>query len=220
MRDMNSVAYVQKNSTNQSNANKSSPLQEKVVVLTQKELIELKWHGKFWKVQHSRAVKRELALKLELQQAKAEIVNLKQRLYGKKSEKNARKDGGPNKRSSSTRNKGQQPGSQGHGRTLRPDLPVIEEILDVPPEEKCCSVCGCARPEFFKTDDSEIIEVHVSAHIRKIKRKQYKPCQCERDKFPGIIAAPSAPRLFPRSSVGISVWVEVLIGKFLFSTQR
>jgi hypothetical protein len=73
---------------------------------------------------------------------------------------------------------------------------VIEEIKDVASEEKNCSICGCARPEFFKTEDSKIVEVQVSAYIRKIRRKQYKPCQCERDKLPGVIAAPSAPRLY------------------------
>jgi transposase len=215
---MNHVVHLQKHSGTQPNVNRGSIFQEKIVVLTQKEYNDLKWHGSYWKVQHSRAVKRELALKHELQQAKAEIINLKQRLFGKKSEKNARKDGGPNKRSSSTRNKGQQPGSKGHGRTPRPDLPVIEEIRDVCSDEKCCSICGCARPEFFKTEDSEIVEVQVSAYVRKIRRKQYKPCQCERDKFPGVITAPPAPRLYPKTSVGISVWVEVLLGKFLFST--
>ena len=215
---MNNVLHLQKHSGTQPNVNRASALQGKTVVLTQKEHDDLKWHGSYWKVQHSRAVKRELALKDQLQQAKAEIINLKQRLFGKKSEKNARKDGGPNKRSSSTRNKGQQPGSTGHGRTPRPNLAVIEEIKDVASEEKYCSICGCARPEFFKTEDSEIVEVQVSAYIRKIRRKQYKPCQCERDKFPGVITAPPAPRLYPRNSVGISVWVEVLLGKFLFST--
>lgn len=104
------------------------------------------------------------------------------------------------------------------GQRDRPNLPVIEEVHDVAPEEKCCSVCGCARPEFFKTDDSEIVEVQVGSYIRKIKRKQYKPCQCEREKYPGIIAAPSATRLIPKSSLGISVWVELLLNKFLFST--
>ena len=207
MCNMNNVSHLQR-----------SPLEEKLVVLTQKEHIELKWQGSFWKSQHSRAVKRESALKDELQQAKAEIVSLKQRLFGKKSEKTARDDGGPNKRSHATRNRGQQPGSKGHGRTPRLNLPAVEEVVDVPSEEKCCSVCGCARPQFFKTDDSEIVEVHVGAYIRKIQRKQYKPCQCERDKFPGIIAAPPATRLFPKTSLGISVWVEVLLDKFLFST--
>ena len=215
---MNHVVHLQKHSDTQPNLNLDSTVQGKIVVLTQKEYDDLKWHGSYWKVQHSRAVKRELELKHELQQAKAEIINLKQRLFGKKSEKNARKDGGPNQRSSSTRNKGQQPGAAGHGRTPRPNLAVIEEIKDVAPEEKYCSVCGCARAEFFKTEDSEIVEVQVSAYIRKIRRKQYKPCHCERDQFPGVIAAPSAPRLYPKNSVGISVWVEVLLGKFLFSS--
>jgi transposase len=214
---MNNVPHLQLPSALQSTGTKNSPLQKNVVVLTQKEHIELKWHANFWEVQHSRAIKRELSLKNELQQARAEIIDLKQRLYGKKSEKSARKDGGPNKRQGSSRNKGQQPGSKGHGRTQRPDLPVVEEIYDLSPEEKCCSVCGFARPEFFKTEDSEIIEVQVSGYIRKIKRKQYKPCECERNKVPGIITAPSAARLIPKSSVGISVWVEVVLGKFLFS---
>jgi transposase len=215
---MNNVFHLQHHWGTQPNVKRGFALPEKIVVLTQKEHDDLKWHGSYWKAQHSRAVKRELALKQELQKAKAEIINLKQRLFGKKSEKNARKDGGPNKRSSSTRNKGQQPGSAGHGRTPRPNLAVIEEIKDVAPAEKYCSICGCARPEFFKTEDSEIVEVEVSAYIRKIRRKQYKPCQCERDKFPGVITAPPAPRLYPKNSVGISVWVEVLLGKFLFSS--
>lgn len=215
---MDNISHLQKKSANRTNSKKKTPLEENLVVLTQKEHIELKWNANFWKTQHSRTKKRELALKQELQQAKAEIVILKQRLFGKKSEKTARDDGGPNKPSPKTRNRGQQPGSKGHGRTPRPNLTVVEEVKDVPPEEKCCSVCGCARSEFFKTDDSEIIEVQVSAYTRRIKRKQYKPCQCERDKFPGIITAPPAARLFPKCSVGISVWVEVLLNKFLFST--
>ena len=215
---MNNVLHLQNNSDNQSNGNKKTPLEEKIVVLTQKEHIALKWNASFWKTQHSRTKERESALKQELQQAKAEIITLKQRFFGKKSEKSARRDGGPNKRSPSKRNKGQQPGSKGHGRTPRPNLPVVKEVRDVSPEEKCCSVCGCARPEFFKTEDSEIVEVEVSAYIRKIKRKQYKPCQCEREKKPGIITALPATRLYSKSSLGISVWVQVLLGKFLFST--
>jgi len=215
---MNNVSHHHQQSISQPISVEKTPLQKKIVKLTQKEHIELKWQGNFWKTQHSRAIKRELALKHELQHARAEIINLKQRLFGKKSEKSARKDSNNNKRQASSRNKGQQPGTKGHGRTPRPDLPVIEEIHDLPPEEKCCSVCGFARPEFFKTEDSEIIEVQVSGYIRKIKRKQYKPCDCERNKFPGIITALPASRLIPRSSVGISVWTEVLLGKYLFST--
>jgi transposase len=218
MRLMNNVVRLAKESGIQPTDSPETPLEKNVVVLTRKEHIKLKWQASFWKTQHARAVKREYALKEELQKAKAEIIDLKQRLFGKKSEKSARDDGGPDKRSSTTRSRGQQPGSQGHGRTPRPNLPVVEEFIDVRPEEKYCSVCGCARAQFFKTDDSEIVEVHVGAYVRKIRRKQYKACQCERDKFPGIIAAAPATRLFSKNSLGISVWVEVLLDKFLFST--
>jgi transposase len=216
---MNNAEHLQENPSHQSSRSRKTPLEKKVVVLSQKEHIELKWQGSFWKTQHSRAIKREKVLIQELQQAKAEIISLKQRLYGKKGEKVARRDsGGPNTRSSSSLNRGQQPGAKGHGRTARPNLPVVEEVHDVLPTEKCCSVCGCARLEFFKTDDSAVIEVQVGAYIRKIKRKQYRPCRCEQDKYPGIIAAAPATRLIPKSSLGISVWVELLLSKFLFST--
>ena len=215
---MDNVSHLQRPPGDLTSGKNKSSLGHKLIILTRKEHIALKWQGNFYKAQHSRAVKRELALKHELQEAKAEIVRLKQRLFGKKSEKTARDDGGPNKQQPATRNRGQQPKAKGHGRTPRPNLPAVEETIDVRPEEKYCSVCGGARPEFFKTEDSEIVEVHVSAYVRKIRRKQYQPCRCERDKFPGIIAAPPATRLFPKNSLGISVWVEVLLNKFLFST--
>jgi len=40
---------------------------------------------------------------------------------------------------------------------------------------------------------------------------------CECDGAPGLITAPPAPRLIPKSAVGISIWTEVLLNKFLFS---
>ena len=40
-------------------------------------------------------------------------------------------------------------------------------------------------------------------------------CECEG--VPGLITAPSAPRLIPKSTVGVSVWTEVLLNKYLFS---
>ena len=61
-----------------------------------------------------------------------------------------------------------------------------------------------------------MIEVHVKAHVRLIKRKMYTQA-CECDGVPGLITAPPAPRLIPKSSAGISIWTEVLLNKFLFS---
>lgn len=187
------------------------------VILTMKEHIELKWDAGYWKSLYSRAIKREAILKEELQQAQAQIRDLKQRLYGKKSEKGKGEKAENKSGDETSRRRGQQPGSKGHGRTERPDLPLFEEIHDLPPAEKCCSICGGARPEFFQTEDSDIIEIQVNAYIRRIKRKQYKPCRCEQNIVPGIITAPPAPRVIPKSSLGVSVLTEILLDKFLYS---
>jgi transposase len=68
---------------------------------------------------------------------------------------------------------------------------------------------------FPGTEDSETIEIHVRAHRRVIRRKRYRPtCQCPGN--PGIVTAPSPPKLIPKGRYGISVWVQVLLDKFLF----
>ncbi len=65
------------------------------------------------------------------------------------------------------------------------------------------------------SEDSEIIEVEVRAHRRVIRRKRYRPsCQCAAQ--PGIVTAPGPAKLIAKGSLGISVWVAVLIDKFLF----
>lgn len=186
-------------------------------MLTQQEHIQLKWEAHYWKTQHARALEREAALKKALEQSQAQVRDLKQRLYGKKSEKGvARKDGVQTKQGSS-RPRGQQAGTQGHGRTPRPDLLVIEEVRELRGEQQCCSSCGAAFESFPGTDDSEIIEIQVQAYTRRIKRQRYKKtCRCH--ETPGIITAPPAPRLIPRSPAGVSVWTEVLLEKYLYCT--
>ena len=137
--------------------------------------------------------------------------------YGKKSEKGTtRRDTPPDGCAASSRSRGQQKGSQGHGRTPRPDLSVVEEERDVAPEDKKCCICGQAYDLLAQTEDSRIIEVQVKAHVRLIRRKMYtQVCECVG--VPGLITAPPAPRLIPKSAAGISIWTEVLLNKFLFS---
>jgi transposase len=195
----------------------SDPFSQNIVQLTQAEHIELKWNANYWKRQHEHLKKQNAELKQELESAHAEIRDLKQRLYGKKSEKaTTKRDTPPGDHAASSRPRGQQKGSQGHGRTPRPDLPVVEEERDLAPEDKACCICGKAYDPLSQTEDSEIIEIQVKAHVRLIKRRMYSQgCECEG--VPGLITAPSAPRLIAKSSVGISVWTEVLLNKFLFS---
>ena len=195
----------------------STPFSKNIVQLTQAEYIELKWQGSYWKRQHGHLKKQNEALKQELALAHAKNRDLKQRLYGKKSEKGTVKRDTPCDDSrGSARPRGQQKGSRGHGRTPRPDLPIVNEERDVAPEDKACCICGKAYAALSQTEDSKIIEIQVKAHVRLIKRKMYtQACECEG--APGLITAPPAPRLIRKSVVGISVWTEVLLNKFLFS---
>lgn len=195
----------------------ANPFSQNIVQLTQAEHIELKWKGNYWKRQHAHLKKQNEELQQDLALAQARIRDLKQRLYGKKSEKGTTKrDTPPGERPASSRPRGQQKGSQGHGRTPRPDLLVVEEARDVAPKDKTCCICGKAYAPLPRTEDSKIIEVQVKAHVRRIRRKMYaQACAC--DGVPGLVTAPPAPRLIPKSSVGVSVWTEVLLNKFLFS---
>ena len=146
----------------------------------------------------------------------ATIRDLKQRLYGKKSEKSAGPDRAGESKPASSRQRGQQPGSQGHGRSDRCALPVVVEVHDLSEAAKHCPQCGEALAPFPGVEACDIIEVQVQAHIRRTQRPRYqKLCQCPQ--IPGIVTAPPAPRVIPKSPLGVSVWTMVLLDKYLYS---
>ena len=193
-----------------------TPFSKAIVSLTKQEYIQLKWDGRYWKRQHDRAVVRAAAFKQELELAQARIRDLEQRLYGKRGEKGTTASEAQPGGVKPSRPRGQVPGSKGHGRTVRPLLPVVEEMRTLPPEAQACPCCRLPFAPFPGTEDSEIVEIQVGAYVRKVKRMRYrKACQCP--DVPGVIAAPPAPRLIPKCDQGVSVWVEVLLGKYLYS---
>src|SRR5262249_30846621 len=64
------------------------------------------------------------------------------------------------------------------------------------------------------TEDSTIVEVEVRAHRRLIRRHRYRPtCAC--GAHPGLVTAPPAPRVIPKSILGVSILVELLVDKYL-----
>jgi transposase len=92
---------------------------------------------------------------------------------------------------------------------------VVVEVHDVSEEAKYCSTCGAAFVSFPGTEACDIIEVEVQAHLRRIQRMRYrKGCACPQ--AAGIITAPPAPRLIPKSPFGVSVWTQVLLDKYLY----
>jgi transposase len=191
------------------------PFSAQKMVITQQEYIDLKWRASYWESQHTRLIVREEQLKEELKQKEAIIRDLKQRLYGTASEKSGNKaDFNPNdKNKKTTRSRGQQKGSVTHGRTQRPNLPVIPEVISL--SELTCGTCGLDYSLLSSYEESDIIEIEVAAHIRKIKRQKcVKNCTCTSGK---IITAAIPPKLIPRSPYGNSIWEEMLLSKFLYA---
>ena len=191
-----------------------TPFARETVVLSKLTYIELKSQLNFYKAQHERALEREDTLKQQLEQERAKVRDLNQRLYGRKSEQSRRRETLSNEQSETpARPRGQQPGSRGHGRTPRPHLPVTEEVRDLAEHEKYCVDCGLPHRDLGTTEDSDIIEIQVAPYIRKIRRKKYRGCGCQGEKR--LVTASPAPRVLPRSALGVSVWVEILLDKYL-----
>ncbi|EFK09326.1 conserved hypothetical protein [delta proteobacterium NaphS2] len=182
------------------------------IVILEKEYFELKCGVGYWQKMHQKAVLREKELKQIIKEQDGKIRDLQGRLFGKKSEtgSTSKKEGqkGP---SPSERPRGQQPGSRGHGRTARPDLPEREEKANFP-EGPVCAKCGQAYV-LDGSKEAEIYEVEVQAYTRKIVRCcMKKGCSCKG--VPNTITAPTPPTVIPRSPYGISIWEAVLLNKF------
>jgi transposase len=193
----------------------ATPFGQQTVVLTKQAYIELTWQANYWRAQYEQAVERETTLKAAVEAQQATIRDLTQRLYGTKSEKATRLNTTGEATSARPRKRGQQPGRPGHGRRACAPLPVVDEVRDLRPAEKRCPTCGAAFRPFPGPEESTIVEVQVQAHVRRIQRQRYaKGCRCPQS--PGIVTAPAAPRLIPKSPIGISVWTEVVLDKYLY----
>lgn len=191
MRLMENMNAPQNSSIYQPESGKNeTPFAQAIVQLSKQEYIQLKWDSRYWRRQHDRALAREVVLKQENEHLQAQIRDLKQRLYGKRSEKTVTQSEAQTNAGKSSRPRGQTPNSQGHGRTLRPHLPIIEEWHALPSHQTLCPQCAKLYVGTSKTEDSDIIEINVAAHIRRIKRQCYrKGCDCPN--VPFLITAPT-----------------------------
>ena len=161
---------------------------------------------------HERAVAREARLKQEVQQLKAQIRLLQQQLFGRSTE-GGRVVDAVARHDPPQRPRGQQPGRRSPPKRSYQHLPAVEETHDLPEEQRRCQCCG--KPFVaFGSEDSEILEINVRAHRRLIRRPRYRPsCSCPGNK--PIVTAPPAPRVVPKSKIGVSLWVEILLDKYL-----
>jgi transposase len=181
------------------------------------ENLELRQQVGYWKSMHGRAVERIKILERENEHLRGENQRLRDQLFGRKSEKQTKADrsnhlDGLEDRESSKSSPETKQRRRGPKRRDFSHLPSREEIVELPKEEQLCSTCGKALLTMTATEDSEQIEIEVRAHRRVLRRRRYrKTCTC-----PGCytLTAPKPAKLIPKSLLGTSVWVEVLLAKY------
>jgi len=92
----------------------------------------------------------------------------------------------------------------------------VEEVECVLAESQlCCAICGLPIEEFPGTEDSEQVEIEVRAYRRVWRRHRYRRTCCCPDQR-GLVSAPAPAKLIPKGRLGLSVWVMILIDKYLF----
>jgi transposase len=183
-----------------------------------REVRELRCEVGYWKSRHADAVKRNSQLAEELRQAKGEIRTLRDEQFGRKSEKSARSDRSndlfdPSELPVPSRKRGAQPGHAGHGRRDYSHLPVREEFVALPKQSLVCPHCGKPAAMMSATEDSDVLEIDVRPHRRRIRRRRYR-ATCDCDSARPTLVAPPPPKLIPKGNYGISIWVHVLLDKY------
>jgi transposase len=179
---------------------------------------EFHWEVGYWKSQHARAVKRIERLTGELDHARGQVRSLQNKLFGRKSEKSAGTDRSndlfdPEALAVAAKKRGAQLGHAGHGRRDYSHLSVVEEFISLPEESLLCPRCGKSAVLMADTEDAELLEIEVRAHRRRIRRRRYRAtCAC--DPLRRTLLAPPPPKLIPKGSYGISIWVHVLLDKY------
>ena len=184
-----------------------------------REVVDLRQQAHYWQTMHARAVEKGEKLQREIDQLRGENRQLKDRIYGIKSEKHGGYehsfciDDLAASEQTPKRRRGHQPQSPGPQRRDYSHLPVVEQPITLPPEQCVCPQCGKPFLAMTDSEDSEVIEIDVRPYRRRIRRRRYRStCGCP--SVPRTLAAPSPPKLIPKASCGISLWVHLLLEKF------
>lgn len=171
----------------------------------------------YWKSQFERAKDREEKKDQRIAELEAEIRLWKQKFFGKKSEGRKRTDSMPKHPtgtpSEAKKGRGHQPGTAGNSRRTYDELDVVDEVNDLSEDELLCSQCGLPAEHKGLSHTTEIVEIEVKGHKRRIVTPQYhKGCKCPTTS--AMISAPPPDRVIKGNNLGVSVWTELLLSKF------
>ena len=153
---------------------------------------------------------------------RANLTTLQNLLFGKSSEQTKNKTTGFD-----SKNKGTSPGTGkeekskgnkgGHKKRRNHEkLPLVEQTVDIAEDKKKCQCCGLDFQYMNDVEEGETIEIEVKGYRKKIRRRSYvRKCKCPGG-GPKIITAESPGKLIPKGSIGTSIWIKMLLDKFLF----
>jgi len=185
------------------------------VAQVRRENLELRQQAGYWRSRHADAVQRIAALEQENEQLRGEIRKLQAERFGRRSEKRSSSDRSNElddpANAKPKRPRGRQAGQPAPRRRDYSHLPVREQFIDLPKAEQLCPVCG--QPlKACGSEDSEQLEIEIIVFRRVIHRRRgQRTCDCP---GPRTRTAPPAAKLIPKSLLGVSVWVEILLDKF------
>src|SRR6516225_3617412 len=180
-----------------------------------RENLELRQQAGYWKSRHADALRRLAAAQQENEQLRGEIRKLQAERFGRRAEKQSTSDRSNElddpADATPKRPRGRQPGQPAPRRRDYSHLPAREQIIDLPEADKVCPYCG--QPlKACGSEDSEQLEIEIIVFRRVIQRRRaQRTCDCP---GPRTCTAPPAAKLIPKSLLGVSVWVEILLDKF------
>jgi transposase len=187
----------------------------KEVAQLRHEILDLRQQTGYWKSMHTAAKERLEAAQHDIEQLQGENRQLKNDLFGRRSEKPSRADRSNDlddpENKKAIRKRGQQPQRPGPKRRDYSHLPIRETWVDLRESQRRCSCCGQPFTP-CGVEDSEQIEIETQVYRCVTHRQRYRrTCTC-----PGATTqtAPVPAKLIPKSRFGVSVWVEILLDKF------
>lgn len=159
----------------------------------------------------------------KLEKANKQLAWFRKTFFGESTEKlepeqetSDAENGKPNavpEKMSGQRSRGQQPGSKGHGRTDRGNVPESDTVILDIPGGCACPDCGKPYLVLSTTRDSTLYDIAIELFRTLYKQLKYvAQCKCRGKR---IVEGPTPPRLYPRTDIGNSLWVHLLVQKFM-----
>ncbi len=189
-----------------------TPLRTEVEAL-RRDNLELRQQAGYWKSRHVDALQRLTDLERDNEHLRGEVARLNAQLFGQKSEKQTPKDRSNQLDGLDDEDDESTPAKR--TRAERRDyshLPAREELVELPEAQQVCPHCGQPWRERSDTEDSEQLEIEVQAYRRVIRRRRYQAtCTCADCQ---TRTAPTPAKLIPKSLLGTSLWLEILLDKY------